>query len=100
MKSNDFRGLDNAGKTTILKCLLNEDVNEVSPTFGFQIRTLEVEGLRFTIWDIGGQKTLRNFWKNYFESTEAIIWVVDSLDDLRLEECRNTLQELLVEEVG
>jgi len=39
------RGLDNAGKTTIVKRLLNEDINEVSPTLGFNIRTIDYDGL-------------------------------------------------------
>ncbi len=34
------RGLDNAGKTTILKSLSGEDVLSVSPTLGFNIKTL------------------------------------------------------------
>ena len=35
------RGLDNAGKTTIVKKIMNEDVNTVSPTLGFVIKTIE-----------------------------------------------------------
>lgn len=34
-----LRGLDNAGKTTILKKLSGEDVMSVSPTLGFNIKT-------------------------------------------------------------
>ena len=34
-----FLGLDNAGKTTIVKKLNNEDVFAVSPTLGFNIKT-------------------------------------------------------------
>lgn len=37
-------GLDNAGKTTIVKKIMNEDVNEVSPTLGFIIKTIDYEG--------------------------------------------------------
>lgn len=32
-------GLDNAGKTTILKKLNGEDINGISPTLGFNIKT-------------------------------------------------------------
>jgi ADP-ribosylation factor family len=38
-------GLDNAGKTTIVKSIMNEEVTSVSPTLGFIIRTVEFEGL-------------------------------------------------------
>jgi ABC-type molybdenum transport system ATPase subunit/photorepair protein PhrA len=33
------RGLDNAGKTTILKKLNGDDIKSVSPTLGFNIKT-------------------------------------------------------------
>jgi hypothetical protein len=38
------RGLDNAGKTTIVKKVMNEDVNTVSPTLGFIIKTIDFQG--------------------------------------------------------
>ncbi|KAL8870046.1 MAG: hypothetical protein Q9174_003816 [Haloplaca sp. 1 TL-2023] len=91
-------GLDNAGKTTIVKRLMNEDVNSVSPTLGFIIRTIEYEGYKLNIWDVGGQKTLRTYWRNYFEKTDALIWVVDSADRLRIHDCRKELAGLLLEE--
>jgi len=34
-----LRGLDNAGKTTILKKLNGEDISSISPTLGFNIKT-------------------------------------------------------------
>lgn len=37
-------GLDNAGKTTILKKFNGEDINTISPTLGFNIKTLEYKG--------------------------------------------------------
>jgi ADP-ribosylation factor-like protein 2 len=49
--------------------------------------------------DVGGQKTIRAYWRNYFEQTDGIIWVVDSADRWRLEECKNQLRELLSQEV-
>jgi len=38
------RGLDNAGKTTMVKRIMNEDVNSVSPTLGFIIKTIDYDG--------------------------------------------------------
>lgn len=101
-KEKDVRilmlGLDNAGKTTILKKFIGEDINTISPTFGFNIKTVEHKGLKLNIWDVGGQKSLRSYWRNYFESTDGLIWVVDSADRRRLDDCRAELHALLVEE--
>ena len=49
---------------------------------------------------MGGQKSLRSYWRNYFESTDGFIWVVDSADRQRMQDCQRELQNLLVEEVG
>ncbi|KAL3874776.1 hypothetical protein ACJMK2_037746 [Sinanodonta woodiana] len=91
-------GLDNAGKTTILKKFNGEDIDTISPTLGFNIKTLEHRNFKLNIWDVGGQKSLRSYWRNYFESTDGLIWVVDSLDRLRLQDCKQELQSLLQEE--
>lgn len=52
------------------------------------------------IWDVGGQRTLRPYWRNYFESTDAVVWVVDSSDRLRVGDCKAELRGLLREEVS
>lgn len=91
-------GLDNAGKTTIVKKLNNEDISNTSPTLGFNIKSMTYDKYRLNIWDVGGQKTLRAYWRNYYEKTDGLVWVVDSVDVVRLEDCRKELQELLMEE--
>ncbi|XP_073460980.1 ADP-ribosylation factor-like protein 2 [Aquarana catesbeiana] len=91
-------GLDNAGKTTILKKFNGEDINTISPTLGFNIKTLEHRGFKLNMWDVGGQKSLRSYWRNYFESTDGLIWVVDSADRARLQDCAHELAGLLQEE--
>jgi GTPase SAR1 family protein len=50
--------------------------------------------------DVGGQKTLRPYWRNYFESTDAVVWVVDSSDRMRMRDCGEELRGLLQEEVS
>lgn len=52
------------------------------------------------MWDVGGQKSLRSYWRNYFESTDGLVWVVDSADRLRLQDCKQELSTLLLEEVN
>ena len=62
-------GLDAAGKTTILyKLKLNELVSTI-PTIGFNVETVQYKNINFTIWDIGGQKLLRQLWKHYYENS-------------------------------
>ncbi|SNX84048.1 probable ARL1 - ADP-ribosylation factor [Melanopsichium pennsylvanicum] len=105
LRSREFRflflGLDNAGKTTILKRLQKRSQSEIeaiSPTLGFAIQTFQYQGYHLNVWDVGGQKSLRPYWKNYFEKTDAIIWVIDSFDIVRLTDCKQELEKLLSEE--
>ncbi|XP_052882316.1 ADP-ribosylation factor-like protein 2 [Gossypium arboreum] len=50
------------------------------------------------IWDVGGQRTIRSYWRNYFEQTDGLVWVVDSSDLRRLDDCKMELDNLLKEE--
>jgi len=91
-------GLDNAGKTTVVKKLKGESVSGISPTLGFDISTMTFGAYTINFWDVGGQSTIRAYWRNYFEATDGIIWVVDSADVSRLAACREELERLLHEE--
>jgi GTPase SAR1 family protein len=52
------------------------------------------------VFDVGGQKSIRSYWRNYFEQTDGLIWVVDSADRMRLEDTKKELKALLLEEVS
>uniref|UniRef100_A0A8C5UL33 ADP-ribosylation factor-like protein 3 n=1 Tax=Malurus cyaneus samueli TaxID=2593467 RepID=A0A8C5UL33_9PASS len=52
-------GLDNAGKTTLLKRLASEEVSTITPTQGFNIKSVQSHGLKLNVWDIGGQPKQR-----------------------------------------
>src|SRR4051812_19130590 len=78
-------GLDAAGKTTIVyKLKLGEYLSTV-PTIGFNVENVEYKNLRMTIWDIGGQKKLRDLWRHYYSNTDAIIFIIDSSDEERID---------------
>ena len=85
-------GLDNAGKTTILKTLASEDISTITPTQGFNIKSVQSEGFKLNVWDIGGQRKIRPYWRNYFDNTDVLIYVIDSADTKRFEETEQELQ--------
>ncbi|CAL1525915.1 unnamed protein product [Lymnaea stagnalis] len=91
-------GLDNAGKTTLLKVLASEDITHITPTQGFNIKSVQSKGFKLNVWDIGGQRRIRPYWRNYFENTDLLIYVIDSADRKRFEETGEELTELLEEE--
>jgi len=100
--SEEFRvlmlGLDNSGKTTALKKLAGEDVTHITPTQGFNIKSVQQEGFKLNVWDIGGQKHIRPYWKNYYQNTDAIVYMIDSADKRRTDEAADELATLLEEE--
>ena len=109
-----------------MKKFNGEDIDSISPTLGFSIKTLEYKGFKLNVWgtytylgilspgyiflskfhvndlyilsDVGGQSTIRSYWRNYFEQTDAIVWVVDSSDKRRLGIARAELEKVLKQE--
>ena len=65
-------------------------------SFSFLFQTQD--GFKLNVWDIGGQKAIRPYWKNYYENTDGLVFVVDSSDEERLNECVEELNSLLGEE--
>ena len=92
------RGLDNSGKSSCVRAFLNESLDGLAPTLGFEIRSAQVGEHRLHLWDVGGQKSIRPFWRNYFEDTDGLVWVVDSGDVDRLQLCREQLSRVIEEE--
>lgn len=68
------------------------------PTQGFNIKSLMHDGFKLNVWDIGGQKSIRPYWRNYYDQTDALIYVIDSADRQRMEEASVELNQLLDEE--
>ena len=91
-------GLDAAGKTTVLMRLkLNETVNTI-PTIGFNVERVEYKKLTMNVWDIGGQEKIRRLWGHYYDSNDAILYVVDCADEERVDESAEELHLLLSDE--
>ncbi|KAL4075770.1 ARF SAR [Scleroderma citrinum] len=101
-KDQDVRilmlGLDSAGKTTILYRLQIGEVVSTIPTIGFNVETVQYKNIKFQVWDLGGQSSIRPYWRCYFPNTSAIIYVIDSSDHARLFTSRNELLTMLSED--
>jgi len=101
-KDKDVRilmlGLDSAGKTTILYRLQIGEVVSTIPTIGFNVETVQYKNIKFQVWDLGGQSSIRPYWRCYFPNTSAIIYVIDSSDAPRLQTSRSELLTMLSEE--
>lgn len=77
-------GLDAAGKTTILFRLHIGEIVSTVPTIGFNVEKVQYKNVQFTVWDVGGQEKLRPLWRHYYNNTDGLIYVVDSLDRERI----------------
>lgn len=91
-------GLDGAGKTTILYRLQMGEVVTTIPTIGFNVETVSYKNIKFQVWDLGGQTSIRPYWRCYFANTDAIIYVVDSADHDRVQTSGEELQAMMEEE--
>ncbi|SCW03662.1 LAFE_0G15412g1_1 [Lachancea fermentati] len=91
-------GLDGAGKTTILYRLQIGEVVTTKPTIGFNVETLVYKNLKLNVWDLGGQTSIRPYWRCYYSNTAAVIFVVDSTDKDRIATASKELHMMLQEE--
>ncbi|KAI7795260.1 ADP-ribosylation factor 4-like [Triplophysa rosa] len=91
-------GLDAAGKTTVLYKLKLGEVVTTIPTIGFNVETVDYKNISFTVWDVGGQTTIRGLWRHYYQNTEGLIFVVDSSDRDRIEMAAEELNMMLQED--
>ncbi|GAA5983572.1 hypothetical protein JCM11641_007288 [Rhodosporidiobolus odoratus] len=91
-------GLDSAGKTTILYRLQIGEVVTTIPTIGFNVETVQYKNIKFQVWDLGGQTSIRPYWRCYYADTKAVVYVVDSSDRERLGINKAELLAMLNEE--
>ncbi|TPX31880.1 hypothetical protein SmJEL517_g04925 [Synchytrium microbalum] len=91
-------GLDGAGKTTILYRLQIGEVVTTIPTIGFNVETVTYKNIKFQVWDLGGQTSIRPYWRCYYANTDAVIYVVDSVDRERMHTSKEELMAMLEEE--
>lgn len=78
----------------------------ILPTVGQNTTTIKFESsletqlssqfknINLKFWDLGGQKSLRSMWSRYFKQCHGIIFIIDSTDTERFQECYETLIDI------
>merc|ERR1712224_330672 len=60
--------------------------------------------LKLNVWDLGGATHIRPYWSNYYEEDDshgpviALVYVIDSSDNERLDEAAEELKKVLEDE--
>ncbi|GFQ02189.1 ADP-ribosylation factor [Phtheirospermum japonicum] len=62
---------------------------------GFNVEKVQYKNVIFTVWDVGGQEKLRPLWRHYFNNTDGLIYVVDSLDRERIGRAKAEFQTII-----
>ncbi|KAI8066328.1 ADP-ribosylation factor family-domain-containing protein [Gongronella butleri] len=99
-------GLDNAGKTTLLERIKSTYMDvpglppeRIAPTVGLNIGRIEIQSSKLKFWDLGGQRDLQSIWERYYTECHAILFVVDSTDKRRLEECKDIFETMVTNDL-
>ena len=106
MSKNDVRvliaGLDSAGKTTVLYKLkagqkkMSQPVRTI-PTMDFNVEQWKYKSKTFSVWDVGGQDSIRPLWRHHLTGTQALVYVVDSNDRQRVRKAAQELHKIMLD---
>ena len=81
-----------------LQCRVSNSPNFEKVSQSDSIRSVQYGNLNFDVWDLGGQTSIRPYWRSYYANTAAVIFVVDSTDIERLEIAADELRSMLNED--
>ena len=93
-----FLGLENGGKTSIVRRLDGEDdvTLEIQPTKGYSFRYINYKDVYYTVWDVGGNKNcIETYWSELIENKHGLVWVIDSGNQPKLDSSRQELVKQL-----
>lgn len=93
-------GLDGAGKTTIINYLVKGEFEETIPTLGINREVIDFPNLRLNIFDLGGQIDFRGMWNQVNEKADALVFVIDSNDIVRMVETKEIFYNIVNSQVN
>ena len=60
---------------------------------------IRYKGAQVVFWDLGGQSKMRSIWERYYNSADAVVFVVDSTDRIRLNEAKREVEGVIQHDV-
>jgi len=99
-------GLDRAGKTNVLermKEIFSEGSikpipeGQIKQTVGLNVAKLEQFDCKWTFWDLGGLERLRPIWLKYYRDSHGVLFIVDSVDEQRIDEAKAIFKKIVLE---
>lgn len=69
--------------------------SNIMPTAGYNYEKVQYKDTTFTVLDFSGQSRYRNLWQEFYNSVDAIIFVLDSSDTIRFVVARDELENML-----
>ncbi len=91
-------GLDNAGKTSLMRLLATGkfDFDYFPPTKKFRITNVKLEsGIKLILWDMPGQRIFRENWLRGAQASNLLLFVLDSADEERFAEAKEEFWNIL-----
>lgn len=75
--------------------MLQHQYQEVVPTVGFKVEQFQKNNIEFTMFDMSGASTHRDLWATYYKECDAVVYVIDCKDKLRVCVAEQELSEML-----
>ncbi len=86
------------GKNTVINAFTGKSFFHTDNKDSINFKNLAFEGLNLKIWDLGGVSGLREYWVEYIENADGIVYVLDSFNKERIPKAFQEFKQLLKEE--
>lgn len=78
--------------------IADKDIKDTTPTVGYEPHEFKYGSSNLRIYDLGGGSKIRDVWKHYLAESYGFIYVIDSSNRNRINECRSVFSSFVENE--